>query len=115
MPDTADTQNSPQSTAPNVHPGSGRKTCNAPTSTEYERATEHVRHAAVVMLREEKRLIAERIARTRQRRRAKAHLNREQVRATHTKAAAMVRPRVDLHGDTPGLQAARRRALLEAP
>lgn len=90
-------------------------TRNTSISTEYGRTTEQVRRAAVVLLREEQQLVAEGIARTRQRRRAEAPLTLGQAQAAHTKAAAMVRPLVDLHGDTPGLRAGRRRALLEAP
>jgi hypothetical protein len=83
----------------------------APTPTEYERMTLVVRRAAVNLIREEAAAIQARRAQLAAARAAAAAVTAETAAGVLAQARQLVPAIVELHGDTPDLQAARLRAL----
>jgi hypothetical protein len=83
----------------------------APTPAEYERMSLLVRRAAVNLIREEAAAIQARRARLAAARAAAATVGEATAADVRVQAHALVPAVIELHGDTPDLQAARCRAL----
>lgn len=83
----------------------------APPPAEYERMTDVVRRAAVNLIREETEAIQARRAQLAADRAAAATVTAATASGVLAQARELVPAIVELHGDTPDLQTARRRAL----
>jgi hypothetical protein len=83
----------------------------APPPAEYERMTDVVRRAAVNLIREETAAIQARRAQLAAAQAAAATVTAATASGVLAQARELVPAIVELHGDTPDLQAARLRAL----